>query len=195
MLLLVNVPSYPRPLHKQIDALPYLLNPHPHDIIYLLMINLHPLHLADSLSNEEISSTPMCLEFNPNPGIYLIVDADAGLFVHLSCCTILRVLILVPFAFREAVLVFDLYDHDFGQISVEDNRAAYWFIILQFNQQQLRVDLQRGRTVLLDLKQKIISLFLPIPTGLLLEDLIHVMVERLLKMITQSIGILQLLSR
>lgn len=195
VLLLIDVPSYPRPLHKQIDALPYLLNPHPHDIIDLLMIDLHPLCLADSLSNEEVSSTPMGLKLYPYTGVDLVVDGDAGLFIDLSCCTVLGVLILVPFAFGEAVLVFYLYDHYFSQVSVEDNRTTYWFIILQFHQQQLRVDLERGRRVLLDLKQKIISLFLPIPTGLLLEDLIHVMVERLLKMIAKSIEILQLLSR
>lgn len=58
----------------------------------------------------------------------------------------------------------------------------------------MRVDLERRGRVLLDLKQEIISLFLPIPARLLFENLIHVMIERLLKMVAESIGILLLLA-
>lgn len=106
------------------------------------MVNLHPFCLADSLSHKEVGRTPMRLKLNPDAGIYLIPYENASLLVDLSCCTVLWVLVLVPFPFWESVLVFDLDGHYLCQISVEDNRTAYWLVILQLDYQQLRVDLQ-----------------------------------------------------
>lgn len=112
MILLVDVPCDPRPLHKQIDALPHILNPHPNHLIDFLKVDLHPLCLADSLSNKEVRRTPMCLKLNPDAGIYLIAYGNASLLIDLSSCTVLWVLVLVPLAFGESVLVLDLDDHD-----------------------------------------------------------------------------------
>lgn len=195
VVLLVDVPGDPRPLHKQIDALPHILNPHPQDVIDLLMIDLHPLCLADALSDEEVSRTPVRLELDTDAGVDLVADADARLLEDLSGCAVLRVLVLVPLALGEPVLLLDLDDHDLGQISVEDDGAAYRLVILQFDDEQLRVDLERSGRVILDLKQKIVPLLLPIPAGLLLEHLVHVVIEGLLKMVAEAVGIFLLLPR
>lgn len=82
----------------------------------------------------------MSIELDFDSVVYLTSDADACLFLNLTCCTVFRRFLFIPFAFGKAKLVFDLDDKQFGSVPIKDNSAAHRLILLYFENEQLRIN-------------------------------------------------------
>ncbi len=146
--LLVCIPCNSRALNKLVDTFSDIFKFHPYYLVNLLMIDLYSLNLAYASSHKEICLTSVCLKLYPDLWINLIANWNSCLFKYLSCRTVLRFLVLVPFSFGKAepILYFDC--KDFSVIFVENESSTDRLILLQFNKQKLGIDFQARRSEL-----------------------------------------------
>ena len=126
-------------------------------------------------------------------GIHLVVNVEAGLFLHLSSRTLPEGLMLVEFSFGEPEFVPDFDYQHLRLVSVENNGTAYGFVLLDLEDDLPGVDADAGRRILGQLSQKLISNLLPIFGLTNFKHNIDVVVEGFFSLVGQPVGILEFL--
>jgi hypothetical protein len=89
----------------------------------------------------------------------------------------------------------DFNDQHFGIFSVKYNSSANRLILLQFGCQLVRINFDDLRAVLSELKEELVSLFLPLLHLLFAKNIIHIVVECFLSVVAESTGIFHLFLR
>lgn len=120
------------------------------------------------------------------------LDVNACFLLDFPRSALVGKFVLVPLTFGEAPLGPDSDDENLGVVGVEDDGATYGLVFDHFGDELRWVDLEESGAVLLQFVEEVAALFVPISEILLGEDLVDVVVEGLLGMIAEPVGVLLL---
>ena len=81
-------------------------------------------------------------------GVHLVVNVEAGLFLHLSGCALPEGLVLVEFSFGEPKFVPDFDDEHLRLVSIENNGTTNGFVLLDLEDDLPGVDADARRRIL-----------------------------------------------
>lgn len=137
----------------------------------------------------------MGVEVDAEAAVDAVVDVESRFLLDLSGGALFRSLMLVPLALGEAVLVPHSNHQDLGGVAVEDDGSADGLILHEFAGELLGVDADGSACVLLEFEEELVALLLPLLGFLLPQHFVQVVVEGLLSVVAQPVGLLSFLRR
>ena len=137
----------------------------------------------------------MSLELDRDLRVHPMVDVQACLFLHLTSSTSLSRFMLVPLSFGKTKFVSHFHYKNLCIFPIENDGAAYRFVLLQSGSKLMWIDPNKLRTVLFKFEEELISLTLPFFEFLLTQDQINIIIESLLRVIAESAAVSKLLLR
>lgn len=125
------------------------------------------------------------------------VKVNTDFFVNLSCSTIFCFLWLIPFTFwKSKLIVFIFYNKDFILVFIKNYCSTSWFVLGEFWNDKIRINIERFRTVKSKFFKKTVSLIIRNRRIIFkLKNWIDVIIPCFLSMITYSGLLLFLLLR
>ena len=153
-------PSYLWFFNKTRVIRPNVFNPHPHYPINLLLIDLCSLLLSHSSSNKKVRVATVILKLNFDLWIDSMMYIYSSFLLYLSSCAGLCSFMLIPLSLWKSKSITGFDNEHFRIFFIENDCTTDRLIFLQSSSKRMRIDFNYLWTVLLEPKEKLISLSL-----------------------------------